>query len=413
MQVVEISPETERRFVLGRQGLWPGRRWQGLEGVAQAAQACEAVQLDPLVMVARSQEIFLHSRVLDYQIGYLDQVAYEQRALFDYGGALFLYPMRELPYWAVHMNHNGHWANYLRENPDLAEEMRALLRERGPLTNRELPGNARVNSYRARKDTALALYALWMTGQVMVHHRRGFDRAYDLRERVVPAQYDWAAGEAEAEAYFARKTTAFVGIGRERGWMTGVADSLAQRWSVDEGRRRLQGYYDSGVLTPVRVVGVKEPKLVLTEDLPLLDALERGETPPQWQPLGPTTLDEAVILAPLDIVSARGRALKLFGVEYVWEVYKPVEQRRWGYYNVPLLYGDQLVAKLDPRLDRKTGTFEVLGFWLDDETLAGDPQFAAALASCLRRFAAFLGASSLRLDGIRPEGLRERVEQKI
>jgi hypothetical protein len=414
MQPVVISRQTERRFVLGRQGLWPGRRWQGLEGTAQAALECEAIQLDPLVMVARSQEICLYSRVLDYQIGYLDQVAYEQRRLFDYGGALFLYPMQELPYWAPQMNRQeGRWPAFLREHAALADEVRSTLRERGPLSNRDLEGNHRVNSYRGRKDTALALYALWMTGEVMVHHRKGFDRVYDLRENVAPPEWNWATTEEEAETYFARKSAAFTGIARERGWALGVAEALGTRISQPEGRQMLERYYESGLLTPVRVEGAKDAKLVLTADLPLLDALERGEIPAQWQPLGPTTLEEAVILPPLDIVSARGRAARLFDFEYVWEVYKPVEQRRWGYYNVPLLYGDRLVARIDPRLDRKTGTLELLGFWLDDESLGRDAQFGAALAACLRRFMTFLGAKAVTLEAIQPAELREMVRRSV
>ncbi len=414
MQPVEISAETERRFVLGRQGLWPGRRWQGMEGTIEAARACEGVQLDPLVAVARSQDLFLASRVLDYQVGFLDEVAYARRQFFDYGGTLFLYPMAELPYWMHKMRlSEGHWPNFVREHAGLVSEVRAALRDRGPLSNRDFNGNQRVNSYRGRKDTALALYALWMTGEVMVHHRQGFDRVYDLREKVVPAEWDRVASEAEAEAYFARKIVAFIGILRERGWIIGLSDYMGRRYTGEQAREMLQGYIERGLIVPLRVRGVKEPKLVLREDLPLLETLERGEVPAEWQPLGPTTLDEAVILAPLDIVSARGRARKLFDFEYVWEVYKPLEQRRWGYYNVPLLYGDRLVARIDPRLDRKTGTLELRGFWLEEEALAGDAQFASALAVCLRRFTTLHNAQALTLDAIQPETLRQRVSRLL
>jgi uncharacterized protein YcaQ len=414
MQPIEISPATERRFVLGRQGLWPGRRWQGLAGTIQAVRAAEGVQLDPLVMVARSQEIFLYSRVLDYQIGYLEQAAYRQRQFFDFGGTLFLYPMSELPYWAPHMNRaDGYWANYLRENADLAAHVRAALAERGPLGNRDFEGKARVNSYRGRKDTALALYAMWMTGQVMVHHRQGFDRVYDLREKVVPAEWDWAAGEAEAEAHFARKVPAYWGIARERGFAGGLADGLHRAFTPPEARRKLEQYYENGLLTPLRVAGVKEPKLVLTEDLPDLETLERGEVPARWKPLGPTTLEEAVILAPLDIVFARGRSEKLFDFEYKWEVYVPAEKRRWGYYNVPILYGDRLVARTAPRLDRKTNTLVLTGLWLEDEALGRDAPFADALSACLRRFMNFLGATGIVLDGVQSAPLRELLLQRM
>jgi uncharacterized protein YcaQ len=107
MNPIVISKQTARRFILGRQGLWPGRRWQGKQGVAAAIRACEAVQLDPLVMIARSQDIVLHSRVLDYKPEYLYQVMYKERKFFDYGGHLHVYPMSNLPYWRVHME--GRW----------------------------------------------------------------------------------------------------------------------------------------------------------------------------------------------------------------------------------------------------------------------------------------------------------------
>src|SRR5688500_19127087 len=103
MTPIIISQQTARRFVLGKQGLWPGRRWKGKKGTAEAIRACEAVQLDPLNVAARSQDIVLHSRVLDYKPEYLYQVAYKDRQFFDFGGRLVVYPMSDLSYWRYHM----------------------------------------------------------------------------------------------------------------------------------------------------------------------------------------------------------------------------------------------------------------------------------------------------------------------
>ncbi len=102
MNPITITKQTARRFVLGRQGLWPGRRWKGKQGTAEALHACEAVQLDPLQATARSQDIVLHSRVLDYRPEYLEKLLYKDRRFFDYGGWLAVYPMSELPYWRHH-----------------------------------------------------------------------------------------------------------------------------------------------------------------------------------------------------------------------------------------------------------------------------------------------------------------------
>jgi hypothetical protein len=122
-----------------------------------------------------------------------------------------------------------------------------------------------------------------------------------------------------------------------------------------------------------------------------------------------TTTDEAVFLAPLDPVSARGRAKDLFGFDYVWEVYKPVDQRKFGYYVLPVLWGDRLVARFDSKLDRTTNTFVILGLWLEDEALGNNEAFADALARGFARFLRFLGASKLDAKPIREPLLRRRI----
>ena len=101
--MLTIDSNTARRFILGKQGLWPGRRWSGIQGVEQAMRVIEYLQLDPLQIVARSHDIQLHSRVLDYTPGMWEDVTYQQRKFFDWGGWLAVRPMDELPYWRVAM----------------------------------------------------------------------------------------------------------------------------------------------------------------------------------------------------------------------------------------------------------------------------------------------------------------------
>jgi|ADGO01.1.fsa_nt_gi Uncharacterized protein conserved in bacteria len=101
--MLTIDIEIARRFVLGKQGLWPGRRWRGIEGAEQAMRTMEYLQLDPLQIIARSQELTLHSRVLDYTPGLWGVLTYQQRKFFDWGGWLATRPMEELPYWRVAM----------------------------------------------------------------------------------------------------------------------------------------------------------------------------------------------------------------------------------------------------------------------------------------------------------------------
>ncbi len=111
--MLTITIETARRFILGKQGLWPGRRWRGITGTEAAMRAMEYLQLDPLQILARSQDITLHSRVLDYAPGLWEDLAYQQRSFFDWGGWLAVRPMDELPHWRVVMRREcrGHRGN--------------------------------------------------------------------------------------------------------------------------------------------------------------------------------------------------------------------------------------------------------------------------------------------------------------
>jgi uncharacterized protein len=126
-----------------------------------------------------------------------------------------------------------------------------------------------------------------------------------------------------------------------------------------------------------------------------------------------TTTEEVIFLAPLDHVSARGRAKVLFDFDYVWEVYKPEHQRKFGYYTLPVLWGDQLVARFDSKLDRSTNTFVILGLWLEDKSLGKDEAFAEALARGFARFVTFLGASKMDAKTIREPLLRRRASSFI
>ena len=415
MTLPTFSKQTLRRFVLGRQGLWPGRRWYGKAGTADAIRRCESVQIDPLVVVARSHDITLWSRVADYQPQYLNAVCYNDRQFFDYGGTLFIYPMDELPFWRVVMDRNGaraHWVTWAAEHAALIDEVRDALRTRGPLVNRDFQGRTRVESYWARKDTGLALRYLWLTGEVMTYGRRGFERLFHFREHVVPPQYERKATVEAAEQFFARKALAWYGIARAHGWMSAFGGLVERQVSRSEAEERVRSMLDAGEVIAVRSEGWKKPLYVLADDLPLLQTLADNGVPQAWEPRDTTTTDEAVFLAPLDIVSARGRAAKLFDFEYVWEVYKPAPQRRWGYYTLPILYGDQLVARLDPALDRTTMTLNVLGFWLEDSCEVDD-RFAAALARGVAHFARFVGAQRVNVAGLHPEQIRTQVQATL
>ncbi len=409
--MLSIDIRTARRFILGKQGLWPGRRWRGLPGTEQAMREIEYLQLDPLQIIARSHDITLHSRVLDYTPGMWEEVTYQQRKFFDWGGWLAARPMDELPYWRVIMRrereHNSRLIAIARDHAEAIAEMRTVLQERGVVSNRdfEMATRTRTQSYRGRKDSALALYYLWLTGEVMTHRRERFERVYALTEAVAPAHLIGESDEEAADRFLIKKEISFSGLAR----LSRSSDSY-QRGDPTRTEKQLRSaMLDSGELIEVKVEGWKALHYALGSDAAMIQDVSAGRVPEAWTPLAATTSEEVLFLAPLDQVSARGRAKVLFDFDYIWEVYKPAPQRKFGYYTLPVLWGDQLVARFDSKFDRATNTFVILGFWLEDKALGADEQFAEALARGFARFVAFLGASKLDATAIGEPLLRQRV----
>ncbi len=410
-----IDINTARRFILGKQGLWPGRRWQGMEGVAQAMREMEYLQLDPLQIVARSHDIQLHSRVLDYSPGGWEEVTYGQRHFFDWGGWLAVRPMDELPHWRVIMRRerdglagDPRIAGMGRDHAEAIVEMRAILRERGTVSNRDfqMATRTRTESYRGRKDSSLALYYLWRTGEVMTHHRERFERVYALTEAVAPAHLIFESDENEADRFLIKKEISFSGLAR----IKRTGETFGRGEPDRAAKRLLEAMLADGEIIEVRVEGWKATHHALGSDAATLAELSAGRVPAAWMPLAGTTTDEVVFLAPLDPVSARGRAKALFGFDYVWEVYKPADQRKYGYYTLPILWGERLVGRFDSKLDRATNTLVILGLWLEDEALGRDEAFATALGRGFERFVTFLGASELGARAVQPPLLYAAVQ---
>lgn len=417
MSLITITEQTARRYILGRQGLWPGRRWRGKEGAGEAILRVEKVQVDTVAAVARNHELVLWSRVADYRSSHLDELFYKERRLFDWGGILFIYPIEDIALFRTIMlgrRSRNHWAAHIATFGEAMEFVRRELRQRGPLGNRDFEGGKRiVGAYRSQKETGQATYAMWQLGELMTHSRRGSDRVYDFTDNILgtslygpmpPLSPDPIHIPEEeitsVEKHLALKTVRHLALSTFRGRsFTPVCRKESVAWS----RTLLNSLVEEGSVTQVHVEGLKEVHYMPTADLSLLEILEQGNVPQEWQPLETTTLEEVNLLAPLDnAIVDRLRLNSLFSFDYIWEVYKPVHLRKYGYYTMPILYGDRLVGRLNPKLDRKSKTLYIDGFWLEDEALAEDTQFASALSAGLSRFARFHGAERLDLSSLEP-----------
>lgn len=409
-----ISGDVARRFLLGRQGVWPGRRWRGKAGARKALEALGSVQMDPVTIVARSHDLTLWNRIEGYQPEHLQRILYRDRAAFDYGGVLSVLPMSELPHWRLHMERrlsDNRYQELIADTGDLVEEVRSVVERHGPISAKEvtrllegsgrearstISGSAR-GSYRSKSAAGRLVYQLWLTGELMTHRRDGFERIVDLAERVVPAAMLRKPEVSDTQQFFASKALRRAGLSTPRSWRNAMSYYLNRTVNASEGAELLtQLVVDKRTL----VVEVEEhttPYFLPAEEAAALRRLVRGALPRGWSSHGPSTLAEVRLLSPLDPIVSRDQAKAFFGFEQVWEIYKPEPKRKYGPYTMPLLYGDELVGRVDPRLDRATRTMHINGIWIEKAGLESDRPFMNALSAGLRSFAAFHDADVIEL----------------
>ncbi|HTP54838.1 MAG TPA: crosslink repair DNA glycosylase YcaQ family protein [Thermoplasmata archaeon] len=407
MREIEIDIPTARRFILGSQGLWPARRWKGREGLLQAIRQIGSVQVDPLDVVGHNQDLVLLSRVDGYRPAHLERALYRDRTLFEWGGNLHIRPIESLPYLVRTIrsaDYLGRRARFERSHAALMAQVRRAVEARGPLGSRDLPTGERVASYRARREPGLALYYLWLRGDLMIRSREGGERQYDLTERLVPPRLLRPAPEDLAESYRFRAAMVRFGLPNASELLAVQRASSPRRARVQDRAEWIGRQERRGRLTRVRVTGWSGPRWLDADDESVLTALAEGRVPKAWTPRPTPRSTEAIFLAPLEEVSARGRSARLFDFEYLWEVYKPAAKRRWGYYVLPILLGDRLVGRMEPSRDPVTRNLSVVHLWWEPGV---DPRdHLAALASGLLRMAQYLDAPGVTVSGSVPGPIR-------
>jgi uncharacterized protein YcaQ len=257
-------------------------------------------------------------------------------------------------------------------------------------------------SWRPTNQVRAILEALALAGILGLRRRDGNRRVYDLVERLFPADL-LARVQPPREAFRHKLLSRYRAhgllgeTGNQEIWIgsmpwneLGLEDGVPVK---TPGRRVLQAeLVASGAIVPVAVDGIKGFRYVPADDLERLDRAQR-EVAAHWTPGGKAP--GVAFLAPLDpLVWDRDVLRTLFGFDYLWEVYVPAAKRRWGYYVLPILFGDRLVGRIEPRIERRDDALKIAGIWWEDgfDPLA-EPGFIAAFAEAIEAHRAFGGVS--------------------
>jgi uncharacterized protein YcaQ len=386
-----ISPAAARRFLVLRHLLAPPRSLPPEPAsVMRVVDRIGSLQFDPLEVAGRNHDLVLHARIAGYERSWTDRLLYEERVLFEaYNKGLSLLPTAELPWYRLTWDRARaeHEGGAFDEHAPLVEELLERIRRDGPLSSTDVEPRAAIDWYwRPTNQVRAILEALGEAGILGLARREGNRRVYDLAERLFPvdllAERRDERDQRRHRLLSRYRAHGLLGGGGQAELWYGTGRNAAERAQL---RSEL---VEAGAIVPTIVEGIRGERFVVADEQAILERAER-EVAAGLEPTG--SPPAVTFLAPLDpFVWDRDLLRSLFGFDYVWEVYVPARRRRWGYYVLPVLYGDRLVGRVEPRIDRSAGSLRVLGLWweagvdpLADHGLAG--AFAAAL-DAHRRF---------------------------
>ena len=420
-----IAPEVARRFLAIRHFLAPPRSLPAEPAIVMTViDRIGSLQFDPLEVAGRNHDLVLLARIAGYRREWTDALLYEERALYEtYNKGLSLVPTEELPFYRLTWDRNQveHEAGIFESHGQLVDELLDRIRTGGPMSASDVEPREAIDWFwRPTNQVRAVLEALAISGVLGLARRDGNRRVYDLAERLFPpdvlADRSRTVREQLRHRLFSRyRAHGLLGrAGQAEIWMglgRAVPSPEDPDWPV---RTELRAELEAECcIVPVSVEGVRGDRFVIADDLALLDQARRevgrGEPPGGSAP-------GVAFLAPLDPLAWDREFLRTcFGFDYIWEVYVPAAKRRWGYYVLPILFGDRLVGRIEPRIDRKADTLRILGAWWEEGFDPLDTEgFVDAFAEAIDAHRAFGGVRRLAWPRTaRPRALGVEVKRRL
>ncbi|QMV42639.1 winged helix-turn-helix domain-containing protein [Cohnella cholangitidis] len=381
MDKIVLTRLQAKRFLLLYHGLNRDSEFIGKEGILSYIRRVGCIQFDPLNVVGMNPELVLQSRITDFDRNMLWELLYQERKLIDYWDKnMSIFPLEDWPYFSRRRSYHSTWCN---SNKDTVDRIYAEIENRGYLCSGDLDYGEKVNwSWGPAKLSRAALEGMYHAGRLVIHHKVNTRKYYDLTERLIPTDLyslpdPFETDEQYYEWYVLRRIGS-VGL---------LWNRPSDAWLGISGMRSPQRnaafakLTEEKKVTEIDVEGLQHPLYIRSTDLDVLNEALSYDSP----------MLRSSILAPLDnLLWDRTLIKELFDFEYRWEVYKPAAERKYGYYVLPVVYGDNIVARFEPVKHNKNAPLAIKNWWWEDHTSVNSDMKESVL-KCLERFAAFLG----------------------
>ena len=396
--MLTIGKQQAAQFILAKQGLIGPYRFAGKDGAYEYVRQAGCIQFDPVDVCGRNAELTLLSRVRGFRKTMLQELLYEDRKLVDYADKeLSIWPSEDWPYFASYRERSRRMGDTFEGMRELKEEAIAYIREHGPVCSDTLPVEGEIywhssmhwsGDWQKKSPAARSvLEQLYTDGELVIHHKNGSRKYYDLAAKYLPGAVlkadDPFRKEEDFLAWRVLRRIGAVGLL----WDRSSAAFLGLDLKAGMRKEVLQGLASDRRIHAVMVEGVPTPFYCRSEDVPLLEAVLEGraDLKPRMSflaPLDPLLWDKALVLA-------------LWNFRYSWEIYTPAAKRQFGWYTLPILYGDRFVGRVEAASDRKAGILQVKGLWWEPG-IRRTKTLDAALERALRRLAAFNDCPEVR-----------------
>ena len=402
-----ITLETARRLFIQRQRLNDLTPANDAAGLLDVVRDLGCLQLDPISAVARSHQLVVRSRVGNYDLAALDQLLWQDRSLFEYWAHQASIVLTEdYPIHALLMRTyareeatgkvSQRYEKWLADNQRLRRHILQELKRRGPLPSRVFENKTEKEAgwyssgWTSGRDVSQMLDYLWITGKIMVAGRSGIQKLWDLSERCLP---EWTPREKLSEKEVVRRAV------QKSLRALGVATPQQIKWHFTRRRyphlnERLHELAAEGLIERIRVGDEKGDWYIHAADVPLLDRIEQNEF----------AFERTTLLSPFDnLICDRARTAKLFNFDFTIEIYVPAHKRQYGYYVLPILHGDRLIGRIDPKLDREHGRLHIHAVHAEQDA-PRNRKTARAIRSAIEDLATFLGAADIHYTYLVPTG---------
>ena len=393
----ELTREQARRFILARQGLLGDYRFSGKDGAYAYVRQAGCIQYDPVDVCGKNAELTLQARVKGFRKTMLSELLYRDRLLVDYADKeLSIWPTEDWPYFSPYRERSRTLGESFEGLAALEAQALAYIRENGPVSSDTLPIEGEIfwhssmhwsgNRHRKSQAARSVLEQLYTDGTLLIHHKNGSRKFYDLTRRYLDPALLNAENPCPDESSLLRwrmlRRIGAVGLL----WNKNSPAFLGVNPDAGTRRRVFAQLEAAGEVLPVRVEGFKPVFCFLAKDEALMQSVLDGtlDAKPRMEflaPLDPMLWDKALIAA-------------LWDFQYSWEIYTPPEKRKYGYYTLPVLWGERFIGRIETAADRKTGTLSVKHIWYEPG-VRQTKKLQAAMERTLRRFAGFNDCSKV------------------